>query len=345
MTEPMQDVAPDKQVIFREIAVNIALAVAVRLFAANLVNSSTLCDQLAISSDLLEAALVLLRGLGCEVHVANDKIKMLRLGFPLMSALLTLMLNKVGIDIDVKTFQETQSTNDECFAAAAKGANKPLAVIANVQTKGRGRRGNRWEAKPGQSALLSLLLPGRELPVETLSLAAGLAVAESIAMLTRRSPELKWPNDVLIDDRKIAGILIETRPNVKNPDLTDYVIGVGVNVMQTHKDFPPDLAGRAISLGMIHRRDWQITYVIMTLLADLQNRCNPLASGDEIVPLWRARCRMLGQNIRVSCAGSVLEGTVADIDPMEGLIVRDPHGINHACLASQTTVFSQYMSV
>lgn len=341
MTEPMQDVSPERQAALREIAVKIALAVVLRLFNAGIVNYSALCDELALSSDLLDEALLFLKALECEIHVANDEIKLVRLGFPLVPVMLDMMLDKVGIDIDVETFHETQSTNDECFAAAAKGANKPLAVISNVQTKGRGRRGNRWEAKPGQSALLSLLLPGRELPVETLSLAAGLAVAESISNLTRRNPELKWPNDVLIDDRKIAGILIETRPNVKNPDLTDYVIGVGVNVMQTHKDFPPDLARRAISLGMIHRRDWDITNVIVTLLEDLHRRCNPLASGDEIVPLWRARCRMLGQNIRVSRAGSVLEGTVADIDPLEGLILRDPHGINHACLASQTTVFPQ----
>ena len=259
-------------------------------------------------------------------------------GIELIPLALREVLAQQGVDLDIQTFVETSSTNDECFAAAARGADKPLAIIANTQTNGRGRRGNRWEAKPGQSALLSLLLPGRDLSVETLSLAAGLAVAESVETLTGRNPELKWPNDVLIDDHKLAGVLIETRPNVPNPMLTDYVIGVGMNVMQTHKDFPGSLAARAISLNMICRKQWDITDVIVVLLKNLDLWCNPLARGEEIVPLWLSRCHMLEKNIRVSCAGRVIEGTVADIDPLEGLIIRDHHGLNHACLASQTTV-------
>jgi len=259
-------------------------------------------------------------------------------GIELIPLTLREVLAQQGVDLDIQAFVETPSTNDECFAAAARGADKPLAIIANTQTNGRGRRGNRWEAKPGQSALLSLLLPGRDLSVETLSLAAGLAVAEGVETLIGRNPELKWPNDVLIDDHKLAGVLIETRPNVPNPMLTDYVIGVGMNVMQTDKDFPGSLAARAISLNMICRKQWDITDVIAVLLKKLDLWCNPLARGQEIVPLWLSRCHMLEKNIRVSCSGRVIEGTVADIDPLEGLIIRDHHGLNHACLASQTTV-------
>ncbi len=242
------------------------------------------------------------------------------------------------IALEVRAYRQTPSTNDECFALAAGGIDQPVAICADLQTSGRGRRGNRWEAKAGQSALLSLLLPGRDLSVEILSLAAGLAVAESVNTFAGRIPELKWPNDVLVDDRKLAGVLIETRTHVKNPALTDYVIGVGMNVMQTRHDFPRELADRAVALNMICRQSWEIPAVILVLLTNLQAWCNPPASAEKIIPLWRSRCRMLGQPIRVSCAGQIIEGTMADIDPMEGLIIRDYHGMNHACLASQTTV-------
>lgn len=248
------------------------------------------------------------------------------------------MLSENQITLEVRAFVQTPSTNDECFALAAGGADQPVAICADLQTKGRGRRGNRWEAQPGQSALLSLLLPGRDLSVETLSLAAGLAVADSVNTFTGRMPELKWPNDVLVDERKLAGVLIEARTNIRNPALTDYVIGVGMNVMQAQHDFPPELSGRAIALNMICRRSWDIPTVITVLIKNLQRWCNPPAPVEKIIPLWRLRCRMLGRNIRVSCAGHIIEGTVADIDPMEGLIIRDYHGMNHACLASQTTV-------
>ncbi len=314
------------------------LTVAIRLFNNDIVPIQTLLDDTGLHPEMLVFACKFLQSVGCQFRITQQGIELVRLGFPFMSIMLSLMLCRSNIYLDVAVVRAPESTNDECFAAAARGKDIPLAVIAEEQTRGRGRRGKRWEAKPGQSALLSLLLPARDMPVETLSLAAGLAVAESVGKLTGRSPELKWPNDVRIDDRKIAGILIETRPNTQNPALTDYVIGVGLNVMQTHKDFPPELARRAISLSMINRGEWEMTNVVMTLLEDLNHRCNPLVPADEVVALWRSHCRMLGQNIRVSRAGEVLEGTVADIDPMEGLILRDHHGINHACLASQTTV-------
>ncbi len=245
------------------------------------------------------------------------------------------------ITLEVRAYRQTSSTNDECFALAAAGAQQPVAICADLQTKGRGRRGNRWEAKPGQSALLSLLLPGRDLSVETLSLAAGLAVADSVALFTGQIPELKWPNDVLVDGRKLAGVLIETRTNVKNPALTDYVIGVGMNVSQTQHDFSHELADRAIALSTICHHSRDIASVIVVLIKNLQQWCDPLAPVEKMVPLWRSRCRMLGGPIRVSCAGQMIEGTVADIDPMEGLIIRDYHGMNHACLASQTTVLQE----
>ena len=248
------------------------------------------------------------------------------------------MLSENQIPLEIRALLKTPSTNDECFALAAAGAQHPVAICADLQTKGRGRRGNRWDAKAGQSALLSLLLPGRDLSVETLSLAAGMAVAESVTVCTGRIPELKWPNDVLVEGRKLAGVLIETRTNVQNPALTDYVIGVGMNVLQTQYDFPRELVDRAVALNTICHQAWDVPSVILVLIKNLQRWCNPPAPVEKILPLWRSRCRMLGRHIRVSCAGRVIEGTVADIDPMEGLIVRDYLGMNHACLASQTTV-------
>lgn len=341
MTEPMVDVSlekPDRAKFSAEEAQTV-LKVLTKLYNNGMVSHQDLAET-GLDIHDISFALSILRSGGCELVVEDMGVHLVRLGFAFVPLMLEIMLSQEKIDISVRSFVETGSTNDECFAAAAQGFDRPLAVLANMQTRGRGRRGHRWEAKAGQSALVSLLLPARELPIETLSLAAGLAVAESITKMTHRTVELKWPNDVLIDNRKIAGILIETRPNVKNPALTDYVIGVGVNVMQTHKDFPRELAKQAISLGMINRGEWDISNVIMALLEDLHRRCNPLASGDEIVPLWRARCQMLGRHIRIAHAGSVLEGTVADIDPLEGLILRDQHGLNHACLASQTTILS-----
>lgn len=311
------------------------------LFGQDLVPFEVLFADRKFPSDMLPYAADYLRDAGCEIITTAVGMKMIRVGFEFMPVVVRAALAQAGVEMDIKAFATTTSTNDECFSAAAKAVDKPLAIIANMQSNGRGRRGNRWEARAGHCALLSLLLPARELAVETLSLAAGWAVAESVATLTGGNPDLKWPNDVLIDGCKLAGILIETRPNVQHPLLTDYVIGVGVNVMQTDQDFPGSLKSRAISLNMIRHKQWDLTEVIVVLLKNLGIWCNPLRAGEELVPLWLSRCRMLENPVRVSCAGRIIEGTVADIDPLEGLIIRDYHGMNHACLASQTTVLRE----
>lgn len=329
-------VAEDRQ-LSRD-ARNAGIKLAGILFHKQAVPFEVLITEKNFPPEMISAAADYLREAGCELATTNVGIKMQRLSWRLIAPVVGAVLAQQGMELDIQIFAQTPSTNDECFAAAARGADRPMAIMAEAQTQGRGRRGNRWEAKPGQSALVSLLLPGRELSVETLSLAAGLAVAESVEELTGGNPELKWPNDVLIDNHKLSGVLIETRPNVLNPMLTDYVIGVGMNVMQTNKDFPDSLAARATSLNMIGSRKWDVPEVIAVLLGKLYLWCNPLAPGEEIVPLWLSRCRMLERHIRVSCAGRIIEGTVADIDPMEGLIIRDHQGMNHACLASQTTV-------
>ncbi len=339
-TTPMlpEDISPDMQESLSKTAWHLLAKTIAALFNAPAISLFELSDQINVQPVLADEVVSVLETSGCEIIRTGPMIRMVRIGFTFMLPVLLSLLKDRGFDLDTRTFAQTGSTNDECFAAAASGADKPVAVIADFQTSGRGRRGNSWEAKPGQSALVSLLLPACNLPVETLSLAAGLAVAESLSGLSHRRADLKWPNDVMIDGRKIAGVLIETRANARDPAQTDYVIGVGVNVMQTHKDFPPDLAPHAISLAMIRRIEWDNTNVLVSLLQHLHHRCYPLASGEELIPLWRSRCRMLGQKIRVSHAGTVLEGTVADIDPLEGLILRDHQGISHACLTSHTTV-------
>ena len=135
------------------------------------------------------------------------------------------------------------STQRLAFELASGGAADGTVVIADQQTAGRGRRGRVWQAAAGTSLLMSLMIRPRLAAHETprLSFVAAIAVAEAIEEATNVTPSLKWPNDVLLAGRKVAGILLESRTGG-----SVVVVGIGVNVRQTR--FPDDLANRAVSV-------------------------------------------------------------------------------------------------
>src|SRR5262249_5348006 len=122
------------------------------------------------------------------------------------------------------------STQRLAFDLAAGGAPDRTGVVAEHQATGRGRRGRGWEPRPGTSLLMSIVIRSRLVPRDapTLSFVAAIAVAEAIERLTGVTPSLKWPNDVMMDARKVAGILLEARGGS-----SVVVIGIGVNLRQT----------------------------------------------------------------------------------------------------------------
>ena len=154
----------------------------------------------------------------------------------------------------VVAFARTTSTNDVARALAAAGAPAGTVILAEEQTAGRGRAGRRWAAEPGSSLLLSVVLrPGTgsasDAPASVLPLRLGLAIARTVERAVGRPAEIKWPNDVLVDGRKLAGILCESA--VGGPGGTFVIAGIGLNVQQRKRDFPPEIAAAATSLAMV----------------------------------------------------------------------------------------------
>ncbi|MBX3232745.1 MAG: biotin--[acetyl-CoA-carboxylase] ligase [Labilithrix sp.] len=145
---------------------------------------------------------------------------------------------------------ETGSTNDDAKAAAKEGAAHGALWIAEAQTHGRGRQGRTWSAAPGSSLLFSVLLrvPCAPARVPLVSLVAGLAVRDAIAhaLGDDAAAMVKWPNDVLVRDKKIAGVLVES--SLAGAKVESIVAGVGINVHT--RDFPPELAAIATSLAL-----------------------------------------------------------------------------------------------
>ncbi len=193
------------------------------------------------------------------------------------------------------------STNQRARDLAAAGAVHGTLVTASEQTAGRGRQGRRWLAPPGQAVLMSLVL--RRWP-RLLPLAAGVAVAQEAGS----DAAIKWPNDVLVDGRKAAGILVEGRPQEGW-----MVLGIGVNVAVDPGDLPPPV--RAIATGL-ERPPAQVEPTLCRLLARLEAWLS--ASPEAVLAAVRERDALAGQE--VTWAGG--SGTASGIDDSGRLLVR-----------------------
>ena len=195
----------------------------------------------------------------------------------------------------------TTSTNDRARSLAAAGAPHGTIVTAGEQSAGRGRQGRTWAAPPGRALLLSLLLRSYD---PLLPLRAGLAVAD----LAGDAARVKWPNDVLVDGRKLAGVLVEARP-----DDGWAVLGIGVNVAIELEELPPEVGARAATLG---RPPEALEATLGELLDHLARRlAEPPA---DCLAALRARDALRDRPIRWTGG----EGTGAGIDDSGALLVR-----------------------
>jgi len=211
-------------------------------------------------------------------------------------------------------FRLTDSTNARARELALAGAVHGTIVTAAEQSAGRGRHGRGWTAPPGRSLLLSVVVRGLGLGDALLPLAVPVAVAEACDAFGLRSA-IKWPNDVWVGEHKLAGILLEGRPQEGWA-----VIGIGLNVGTAAEDFPDELRGVATSLFSETGVDPGVEPVLAEVLARLEQQ---LAKGaQDVLEAWRSRDRLLGRVVRWDGG----EGTAAGIDASGALLVDTASG-------------------
>ena len=217
---------------------------------------------------------------------------------------------------DVRWFDSLDSTNRYALDEARRGAPEGLVVVADFQTAGRGRRGRGWVAPPGASLLVSVLLRPSLPPERTplVSMACGLAMAEAVGRVAGFTPALKWPNDLVVGDRKLAGILAER-------DGDAVVVGVGVNV-EWH-DFPPAIAESATACNLEAGRAIDRRALLEAFLAGLDARYTDFAA---ITAEYRSRLATLGRRVRVERSDDVLVGRAVSVGDAGQLLVEDQRG-------------------
>jgi BirA family transcriptional regulator, biotin operon repressor / biotin---[acetyl-CoA-carboxylase] ligase len=273
-----------------------------------------------------------LRGLGVDVAghpAAGYQLK----SVPdlLLPEILAPLLRGTIFDSQLHHFYKIGSTNTAAMAAAAEGAAEGSVFLAEEQTAGRGRGANSWESARSAgiycSAVLRPALPPSEVLV--LALAAGLAVRAAIEQVDPRvSVDLKWPNDVLIDGKKVCGILTEM--NAEATRVRYIVVGIGINVNQAN--FPRELEAEATSLRLMTGSEWSRVELIAALLKSLDREYRSLIGrADARQSILRRFAEqsswVRGMQVRVQENGARVEGTTEGLDERGFLQVRTAYGL------------------
>ncbi|WP_460864214.1 biotin--[acetyl-CoA-carboxylase] ligase [Rhodococcus aerolatus] len=230
----------------------------------------------------------------------------------------------------------TGSTNADLAVAAERGAADRTVLLAHAQDAGRGRRERSWSSPPGAGLACSVLLRPAGVPAPGLGwlpLLTGLAVAEALAGDTGLDVGLKWPNDVLVGDRKLAGVLAELVPGPA------VVVGLGLNVSLVDDELPVPWATSLALLG-VRRSVAEVAVAVLGRLDTLERRWRG-AGGDVVgtglAQAYRGRCTTLGREVRVELAAGELVGRAEDVDADGRLLVRTGAGVLTPVLAGDVT--------
>jgi BirA family biotin operon repressor/biotin-[acetyl-CoA-carboxylase] ligase len=236
---------------------------------------------------------------------------------------------------------ETDSTQRVARDLARAGAAEGTTVVAEAQTAGRGRLGRTWHSPPGVNVYVSVVLRPPVAPalVPQLALVAGLAVADAVAA-TGLEPAIKWPNDVLVGGRKVAGVLTEMEAEVER--VGHAVVGIGVNVNGTA--FPPDLREKATSLRIAAGRPVDRAAFTGRLLAALESRYATWLAGGfaALRDGWERRASLTGRAVRIAAPDGEVAGRVRGIGADGALEVVRADGALARIVAGEVTVADGY---
>jgi BirA family biotin operon repressor/biotin-[acetyl-CoA-carboxylase] ligase len=216
---------------------------------------------------------------------------------------------------------ETGSTNADALALAREGAPEGVVLVADHQTAGRGRLGRSWQAPPGSSLLMTVLLRPPPEEAELVTFAAAVSMAEAVEATTGVRALLKWPNDLTVDDRKLAGVLAEAD---WHDDAVAVCVGIGVNC-NWPDEVPAELRDTLVALNGLTGAEVDRRALLDAFLGALGSRY-PKPDRAALLAAWRARSATLGRRVRVDLGGDQVEGTAADVTTEGHLVVETASG-------------------
>ena len=294
------------------------------------VSGADLAEQLGISRAAVWARIQELRRLDYDVEAGPH------FGYRLMRSPDVLhaddLLSRLGptkvVGRDIRVFEQTTSTNDVIEKLARDGVKEGAVVYAESQTKGRGRLGRKWVSPARKGLWFSILLRPDLRPQMTtqLTVASATALRRAIKLQTGWSPEIKWPNDILMGGKKVAGILTEMSAEL---DRVRYVIlGIGVDVNLTASDLPAELRTIATSLRIETGKPVSRAELAVNILRELDKDYALICDGKftGVADEWESYCTTIGREVTVQLGARQIRGCVESLDEDGALLLRTEHG-------------------
>ena len=233
------------------------------------------------------------------------------------------------IGADIYLFDAIDSTNDHAHKLAKEGAKEGTVVLSESQSRGKGRLGRTWFSPSGANIYLSIILRP-QMPTSQITLltfAAAIAVARAIRNVTGLDADIKWPNDILIKDKKVAGILSEM--DAEKDKVKSTIIGIGINVNLDKKDIPLELMGKATSIKIESNSAIDRMNLICRVLENLEEWYNLFERNEanDIIKEWKSLAITIGRDVKVQSGNSFIEGRAVDIDENGALLIKDRNGV------------------
>ncbi len=292
------------------------------------VSSEELCKLADVSRTAIWKHIEKLRSDGYDIDAAPH------LGYRLVSVPDSLIPSEVKWKLNTKilgreiiSYKKVDSTNDVAYSLAEKGAKEGVVILADEQAKGKGRHGRPWASPPKGGIYLSCILRPHITPNEIpkITMLAAVAIAKSIRKVFGLPAMIKWPNDILINNKKVCGILTEMKAEQDRVDF--IVLGIGINVNTPAKTLPKYAS--SIKEEMSHKDSLSRLDLVKAVLENLEREYKLLEKEgfDPIIDEWKDFSCMLGSRVKVILQTRTFEGQAQNIDRDGSLIVRRDSGI------------------
>jgi BirA family biotin operon repressor/biotin-[acetyl-CoA-carboxylase] ligase len=232
-------------------------------------------------------------------------------------------LNTTIVGRSILHYPTLPSTMDFAKKLAREGMGEGVVVLCDKQTEGRGRQGRKWFASPSSSILMSVIFRPTLKQLPQINMLASLAIVLTIEKVAEIKSTIKWPNDVLINGKKVAGILME---NIFEGDaLQAAIVGVGLNISLDVSAYP-EIASIATSLSAKARRDFNRDDILRTLLEETDALYQAVKRNEDVYHRWLPYVETLGKTVRIKSGQSVEEGLAQSINPDGSITLRRADG-------------------
>lgn len=274
-----------------------------------------------------------------RLKICGDSITFLSAPDKLIANEITYGLKTKWLGQNAVSYKAVKSTNDLAIETAERGARHGTIVTAEQQSRGRGRFSRSWYSPPGTGIYISVILRPRFKPERApgLSIMTAVALADTTAQYCPKRVRIKWPNDLLIGGKKVAGILTEL--SAERNRIHHVIIGVGINVNHGIGSFPEEIRGIATSLRRATRRKINRVEFLQRFLVNLETEFERYSRHGlrKALPRVRRYSSLIGREVRVKVGRNITTGRAVDIAP-DGSLLIESEGVSKAITAGEVTI-------